>query len=182
MNTQLLGFYQGSSTDLAGRRIDDVWQFDYGKLEAVHDYIQWLFPSAKASKFNANAPLLDGETIAVFLADDSLRQRLGKSLAVMLDFYGLEFATADNTAVEAVDVVRKAANYAERQANWQDAPEGYINHNLLRLTRILEALAILGLKSESQALCRCLAEIQQEQPSKIPAQTLHFWKISAGMI
>ncbi|MBP9091834.1 hypothetical protein KBI23_12490 [bacterium] len=182
MNTQLLEFYQGTSPDLAGRRIDDVWQFDYSKLEAVHDYIQWLFPSTKASKFNVNAPLLDGETIAVFLADASLRQRLSKSLALMLDFYGLEFATADNTAVEAVRAVRKAANYAERQANWQDAPQGYLNHNLLRVTRILEALTTLGLKSESLALCHCLAEIQQEQPSKIPAQTLHFWKIAAGTI
>ena len=182
MNDQLLGFYNGASTDLAGRRIDEVWQFDYGKLEAVHDYIQWLFPSAKASKFNANAPLLDGETIAVFLADATLRQRLGKSLALMLDFYGLEFATANSATLVAEGGVRKAANYAERRANWQDAPEGYLNHNLLRVTRILEALTTLGLKSESLALCHCLAEIQQEQPSKIPPQTLHFWKIAAGMI
>jgi hypothetical protein len=176
MNNQLVAFYRGTAPDIADRLIDEVWNFDYAKLEAVHDYIQWLFPTAKASQFNPNAPLLDGETIELFCADQDLNARLSQSFGLMLDFYGLtRVGHADAT------VVSKAAHYGERKANWQDAPAGYLNHNLLRLTRILETLNVLGLLDESRALCHCLAEIQQEEPSKIPAKTLHFWRVAAGL-
>ena len=175
MNNQLIGFYRGTSPDIAGRLIQEVWNFDHSQLEAVHDYIQWLFPSAKASQFNPNAPILDAETIELFAADEDLKERLSKSFALMLDFYGLALATDAGATT-----VSKAPNYSDRKANWQDAPAGYLNHNLLRLTRILEALNVLGLKNESIALCACLAEIQIEESGKIPAKTLHFWRTAAA--
>lgn len=177
MNQKLIDFYRGTGKDDVGRSISEVWQFDHALLESTHAYIQWLFPLATASKFNANAPLLDDETIALWNGDDKLKTRLEKSLRVMLPFYGLDLAPAAGTIV----VIKKAANYASRKDNWQDADAGFINHNLLRLTRILESLRVLGLTRESLALYRCLEAIQKEDSAKIPAKTLSFWKRAAGL-
>src|SRR5438067_2661486 len=62
MNDKLLNFYRGTDSDNMGRRIESIWGWDFTKLESVHDYIQWLFPLAKASQYNPDAPLLDAET------------------------------------------------------------------------------------------------------------------------
>ena len=37
-------FYLGLAPDQQGRKINEIWQWDYPKLEYTHDYIQWLFP------------------------------------------------------------------------------------------------------------------------------------------
>lgn len=177
MNQQLLDFYKGTAPDIRGRFIDDIWRWDYDRLEKVHDYIQWLFPSGRASQFNANAPLLDEETIAAFRADADLQGRLLRSLQVMLPFYGLALTGGSDSAPS----VARADNYEERRANWQEAPAGYLNHNLLRLTRIIEALRVLGLATHGVALCRCLESIQQEEPESIPEKTAAFWRQAAGL-
>src|SRR5690242_21526611 len=75
-NEKLLGFYRGTSRDDRGRRIDEIWSFSHEQLEAVHDYIQWLFPLAERSAFNPGAPLLDEETIARFHRSEE--RRVGK--------------------------------------------------------------------------------------------------------
>jgi hypothetical protein len=175
MNQQLISFYRDEGADAAGRSIAQILTWDHGKLEAVHDYIQWLFPSATASKFNDAAPLLDDETVAAMKADATIQANLSLSLDLMLGFYGLELSDS------APLTVTKAGNYADRKANWQDAPPGYINHNLLRLSRILEALRVLGLSDESAALFHCLESIQAEEPAKIPAKTLAFWRKAAAL-
>jgi hypothetical protein len=173
-NAQLIAFYRGQGLDAAGRKIEDIWDFDHAHLEGVHDYIQWLFPSPKPSAYNGQAPLFDAETVAVFAGDADLQQRVLRSFALLLEFYGLELVGDDANLA-----VTKAANYAERRANWQDAPAGYLNHNLLRLTRIIECLRLCGLRAHSQALVACLTIIQAEQPAQIPAKTLDFWKQAA---
>jgi len=175
MNDQLIGFYRGTSPDRAGRTIDQIWAWTDSELELVHDYIQWLFPSAKPSQFNAKAPLLDEETVRAFRNDSELRARLLRSLERMLSFYGLELRLSAGCP----PCISKAGNYSERRANWQEAPAGQLNHNLLRLTRILEALTVLGLEEYSAALCACLETIQSEEPDSIPEKTLSFWRQAA---
>jgi hypothetical protein len=173
----LLDFYRGNLPDLGGRYIHQLWGQSHDQLEGCHDYIQWLFPSAQPSRFNAKAPLLDDETIAVWQAEVVLQQRLLKSLQVMLPFFGLELATVDGKPS-----FGKASNYEERRANWQEAPAaGYLNHNLLRLTRILEALRVLGLPEHAAALFACLGTIQKEESEDIPPKTLGFWRQAAGL-
>lgn len=176
-NQALLGFYAGTSTDNVGRTIEDIWGFDHQRLEVTHDYIQWLFPVVQASRYNPNAPLLDAETIAVFRDDRLLKARVLRSLRLLLDFYGLELCDSPLSPL----AVRKSKTYGQRRANWQDAPEGHLNHNLLRLTRIQECLNQIGLEQYARALFGCLAEIQSEQPLQIPGPTLHFWRAAAGV-
>ena len=40
----LLRFYRLEGTDARGRSLEEIWTWEAGRLEAVHDYIQWLFP------------------------------------------------------------------------------------------------------------------------------------------
>merc|ERR1739848_580988 len=43
----LLNFLKGSGVDCKGRRLDDILEWDFSRLERCHDYIQWLFPTTE---------------------------------------------------------------------------------------------------------------------------------------
>ena len=123
---------------------DDAW------LEAVHDYIQWLFPLPEPSPFNPAAPVLTVADIAAFAADPSLRA----ALARMEKFYGLGRA---------------------------DAPRPWLtpgNHNFRRLTRILRALALLGLRAEAEALLARLEALcsAPEAAAAVGRVTRGYWR------
>src|SRR5947208_12141820 len=106
---KLLRFYSGEGTDDRDRTIADIWCYSHNELEAVHDYIQWLFPLAERSAFNPSAPLLDEETMEVFRSDDGLRRNVERSLRVMLDFYGLAIAGNE---------ILRVPTFSERARNW----------------------------------------------------------------
>ena len=54
-----------------------------------------------------------------------------------------------------------------------------MNHNHLRLTRILRSTLLLGLEAESKALFHALNSIYREFPDRIPARTHAFWSNAA---
>jgi hypothetical protein len=130
----ILAFYQGQSPDSSGRMIEDIWSWDYQRLEYTHDYIQWLFPLKEKSQFNRNAPILNDEVIQAFRADEQLQLRVLRSLTVMLGFYGLQYNELGNTNIE----ITKSDEYGERKQNWIEEA----NHNYLRITRILTSLSL----------------------------------------
>jgi len=80
----ILDFYLGTSPNAEGRRIEDIWDWDDGRLEGVHNFIQWLFPLRTRSAFNARAPVLSEAEIERFRESELLRQRLARSLDTML--------------------------------------------------------------------------------------------------
>src|SRR5579864_3751269 len=137
--SRLVDFYRGQATDSAGRLLSEMWEWDDGRLEDRHDFIQWMFPLAEPSRFNPDAPLLGVEDIQAFRDDEHLRANLRRSFDRMLAFFGLaqtetgEVIDGDHFAVRAPDV-------------WE-----YPNHNWLRVTRILGSLRLLGLKAEARA-------------------------------
>jgi hypothetical protein len=162
-NEALLAFYRGERTDDRGRRIDEIWRFSREELEAVHDYIQWLFPLAERSAFNPSAPLLDEATMAVFRSDDGLRKNVERSLRVMLDFYGLAIAGKE---------ILRVPTFSERARNWLTPG----NHNFLRLTRILKSLTLLGHADRAAQLLACLEEVDRHRPGVIGATALGYWR------
>lgn len=169
----LVGFYLGESPDRRGRTIRKIWAFKDDELEAVHDFIQWLFPLAERSGFNPSAPVLDGGTIQAFREQPELRANLRVSLERMLRFYGFELVEGETLRVT------PAPNFAERADNWLS----YSNHNHLRITRILKSLCLLGLKEEADAFFRTLdglygTERQRTNP-RISEKTYKFWRAAA---
>ena len=160
----LVNFYLGRAPDYKGRMLGDIWAWDHGRLEEVHDYIQVLFPLPEPSMFSSRAPILRDEEIIQFRADDMLPKNLLRSFELMLDFYGLK-SRANPLRIE------KASSFDERASNWLTAG----NHNHLRITRILKCLRICGLVKQAVAFRDCLVEVHREFPRPISPETLDYW-------
>jgi hypothetical protein len=150
MQSQWLEFYRGTAADSEGRNIHDILAWDDSELEAVHDYIQWLFPLPEPSRFNPNAPLLTESDIASAKGDEHIQANLRAAFERMLLFYGLTQDTA------------------EKPKPWLRAGD----HNHLRLTRILRSLCLLGLRDEARQLYDALDVFA----ASIPERTRQFWR------
>lgn len=165
--SHLIAFYRGEEPDTEGRAIEDIWSWDHRRLEMVHDYIQWLFPLTEPSRFNPHAPLLTSADIAAFREDPALRERVRRSLDLMLDFFGLKR--------EGAAIVR-GPGFAP--AHWVEP----LNHNHLRLTRILAFLGQAGLNAEARSLLACLEDIaSHEGRAAIAPRTLSFWRAAISV-
>jgi Opioid growth factor receptor (OGFr) conserved region len=165
---RVVAFYSGGVDD-RGRRIEEIWRWSDLELERVHDYIQWLFPTVQPSAVNPSAPLVTEKTRERFQADASLREALRRSLDRLLAFYGLRRSTMGTTTHIEID-----PKPFERSAdNWLTPG----NHNHVRLTRIMQSLASLGLSTEARALQRCLLDEVFPGPGRerITNETHRFW-------
>jgi hypothetical protein len=158
----IVRFYQGDGADDRGRTLDTILSWDDGRLEAVHDYIQWLFPLDEPSRFNPSAPLLTPPDRAAFRGPE-LAANLRRALDRMLAFYG--FTLDPSTPPR----IKRSSRWPERSAVWLQAG----NHNLLRLTRIIRSLALLGQTDLSTALYGAL---RRECEGHVSTVTLEYWK------
>ncbi|KAM9444526.1 opioid growth factor receptor-like protein 1 [Clarias gariepinus] len=136
-----LWFYQNKIPFSAdGICIEDFhmeWFGDYHRLEHVHSFIQWLFPTDEKG-MNANecmygTNVLDTKAIKLFRRNEKLKRRLLTSYKLMLDFYGIELVS------EKTGEVKRAVNWVDRFANLNRN-----THNNFRITRILKCLGLLG--------------------------------------
>ncbi len=161
--SRLIDFYRGQARDSEERRLEEIWDWDDDSLEAVHDFIQWLFPLPEPSNFNPDAPLLSEQDIHAFRSDSNLQGRLVRSFERILRFLGLA-QKPDGTVME-------GSNFTAR------LPEvwAYPNHNWLRITRILRSLTLLGLEKQAQALYDRLAGMHRSQRFPISEETFHYW-------
>src|SRR4051794_33345280 len=83
----IVSFFSGDP-DASGRTLAAILAWDDDRLEAVHDYIQWAFPTRQPSGVNPYAPLVTDSTVRAFEDDAALRSRLRGALDRMLAFYG----------------------------------------------------------------------------------------------
>jgi hypothetical protein len=165
---RIVSFYTGGRDD-RGRTLEQILASSDRELEAVHDYIQWVFPTAIPSGVNPRAPLVTPGTADAFGARPDLRARLGGALDRMLRFYGLK---RESSGTEQ-RIVPDPERFAERARTWL-SPH---NHNHLRLTRIMQSLDALGLPAEARALQRCLLEDVYDGPGsdRVSRETYEYW-------
>jgi Opioid growth factor receptor (OGFr) conserved region len=161
----IVAFYSGAE-DAERRTLAQILEWDDDRLEMVHDYIQWVFPTRQPSGVNPLAPTVTAETIRAFAADPEVRDRLRRALDRMLVFYGL---VRRGARVEIDD-----ARFPARARVWLHPG----NHNHLRLTRILDSLATLGLGEDARALQRCLLDDVAAGPGQalVSPRTVDFWR------
>ena len=162
-DSPLVRFYRGDAPDARGRTLEDILAWDDGQLEAVHDYIQWLFPLDEPSRFNRDAPLLTAADRLAF-RQPTVAGNLRRALDRMLAFYGF---ARDRSAANPRIV--RSAQWKERSPEWLHAG----NHNLLRLTRMIRSLALLGEVDLATAL---YAALRQECEGRVSAVTIEYWK------
>jgi hypothetical protein len=166
---RIVSFHSGGP-DNRGRTLAGILAWPDAELEAVHDYIQWVFPTVAPSGVNPSAPLVARGTVAAFAARPELRDALRRSLDRMLSFYGLR-READPAGGWRVSIDRP--RFDDRAREWLRPG----NHNHLRLTRIMQSLSVLGLAAEAKALQRCLLTDVYEGPgrNRITDDTIGFW-------
>ena len=170
VDSQIIGFYRGTEPNHRGLYLREIQRWSDEWLEAIHDYIQWLFPLPEPSAFNANAPVLSSQVIQNFRTSTELQANLRVSFLRMMRFYGLEAHLGERITVS------RSLNFAVAAAGWL-SPR---NHNHLRITRILRCLTLLGLEAEAKAFFQCLAGIYEEEQNKttpaISDETMMYWR------
>lgn len=166
-NDLLIPFYMGASQNTSGVTLKQILNWNQSLLESQHDYIQWLFPIDEVSRYNLDSPTLTPEFIQMFKHNPTLRANVYRAFTVMLAFYGLRL----NHVSEGVKTIVKARSYENRKQQWVTVR----NHNLLRLSRILRCLYLLGLTSYHTALLDALQKIYSENPQIIGDVTLGYW-------
>lgn len=163
----LVAFYRGTEPNNNNVTLEQMLAWDDGQLEAVHDYIQWLFPLKTRSGPNPTAAVLDDATIQAFRGDPHLKNQVLRSFRRMLTFYGLQMD-------ETTKVITRAPNFNERAAVWLINPVGH--HNFLRITRIIHSLTLLGLPEYGQSFFAIMQDIRnREGLNIISEQTFQFW-------
>jgi len=150
------------ASDDRGRTLGEIRGWDFDRLEATHDYIQWLFPLTTPSGANPSAPLLDPAAIRAFHHDPRLRAELLQSFDLMLRFFGLRL-DRDPLRVTALP------NFRERAEVWLGS------HNLLRITRILICLRTLGREPEARAFYDFLESLYRREPARI-GDSFRYWR------
>ncbi|TKA25069.1 hypothetical protein B0A50_06133 [Salinomyces thailandicus] len=121
-------------------------------LEARHDYIQHLFPLPERSPINPNAPLITKDVRDAFLKHKDLSTQLGRAFARMAAFYG--FVVWDNGNIA------EASNFQTRA---RDSWLTTMDHNHLRISRIIRCMRILGLQSQARRFLIALLSADQDQ-------------------
>lgn len=142
----LISFYAGEGVDDRGRSFNEILKWNYDMLEFVHDFIQWLFPLDVLSAYNMNAPILTQEDVDIFRNSAELQDNVLKALTLMLEFYGFSFNAGH---------VVKSDRFQERASNWLN--DG--NHNMLRITRILRSLSLIGLNDYAKQFFTALESV-----------------------
>jgi len=166
-STKLLDFYMGNTCDSQGRKIEEIWLWDYSRLEQIHNYIQWLFPLREFSSFNPDAPILTTKEVEIFKKNIQLQDRLLNSFDLMLNFYGYSRVGNGNN----VHIV-SGENFDIRIRNWI-TPN---NHNFLRITRILKSLSILGIPGYAENVLATLESLSLEERLTISETSFHYWR------
>ncbi len=171
---RIVAFYAGGP-DHRGRTLEEILGWTDAALEEVHDYIQWLFPTPAPSAVNRHAPLVSAATRAAFAARPELRAGLARARDRLLAFYGL---CREEGPGGDVRVVPDPQTFADRAAEWLWPGD----HNHLRLTRIIQSLAALGLEADAAALQRCLLTDVAAGPGRdrVTPDTLRYWREALG--
>jgi hypothetical protein len=127
--------------------------FDDENLEAVHDYIQWLFPLPEKSAFNPFAPILSSQDIEIIKHSVTAQQNLKVAARRLLTFY-------------------------ERNTHWLTA----INHNHLRISRIIRSLGLMLGPDEATKFHMEIIRIVQAAGNQVAEQSLDYWRKAAQSV
>lgn len=140
-------FLAGGGLDHRGRSLDDVLAFDDPKLEAVHDFIQWLFPLREASRAVPGAPVLTPAEADAIRRDPRAIAGLRRAGERMRAFYGATDAW----------LVRS-------------------DHNHLRITRIISALRDLAGEADARAFYAFATARSEAAGAPIDPGNLAYWR------
>ncbi|KAI0439145.1 hypothetical protein F4803DRAFT_64011 [Xylaria telfairii] len=154
--------------DSYGRTLDEILEWSDNELERQHNYIQTVFPLPEESVFSFSAPVVDEETMLVFIQSSALKTNLLRSLKRMLEFYG--FDAEDKEGLEFRLTITPKEDCKPGFSRWVKR----IDHNHLRITRIIRSLRILGLEGAAKDFYDALLEVHKAR-GIISSNSIGFW-------
>lgn len=161
-----LCYLTGQSTDHRGRTLKETLGWANWEIERQFDVTQWQFPLPTPSAVCPDAPTPSPDDFALLATEEAVRDGVRQAFVRMLAFYG--FAWRDG------DVVR-AVGWREGFAGWATAA----GPNDLRISRMLGALALLGLVAEAQAFFAAVEAGVRAYRGGQADRPIRFWRDAA---
>ena len=113
-NVSIVDFLEGVEPNINQLYIQDIWDLSDEEIESTHDFIQWLFPTDKPSRYNLAAPVLSEQDMLNIQNSDKAKKNLKYSANWFL-------------------------NFLDRHSYWIHKDD----HNQLRIKRIKKCLRLL---------------------------------------
>lgn len=113
-NINIVDFLEGVEPNINKLYIQDIWDLSDEEIENTHDFIQWLFPTDKPSRYNLAAPVLGKQ--------DILNVQNSEKAQINLKYSANWFL-----------------NFLDRHSYWIDKND----HNQLRIKRVKKCLRLL---------------------------------------
>lgn len=162
-----VAFFEGTGKDDKGRLIGEICAYGAESLERNHDYIQRIFPLAVPSQCVTGAPTITGSEVTEICdriinqgPSDTVCTNVARCIGTMTKFYGLDFEAWDPYCVCA------------EPPTWVTP----MNHNFLRLTRIMKSLCLFGCHGEAACIFNRLFDLYHRHPEIIGYETFCYWK------
>ena len=133
-NIKIVDFLEGAEPNINKLYIQDIWDLSDEEIENTHDFIQWLFPTDKPSRYNLAAPVLSGQDILNIQNSEKAKKNLKYSANWFL-------------------------NFLDRHSYWIDKHD----HNQLRIKRIKKCLRLLIDKNLSEKFLNRVNEFKERQ-------------------
>jgi hypothetical protein len=148
----VVSFLTGESADAHGRTIEAVLQQDDEWLEKEHNYIQWLFPLLDESEQVHDAPVLSPEEVELLRQSDAALGNQQQAVERMMHFY-------------------------TNNDHWLTT----MDHNHLRITRILKSVQLLQSLVAAEAIYNRLMERVHQAGDPIDPKNIAFWTDVVGL-
>ena len=142
----IVAFLEGEGTDGRGRTLFEVLAFDDARMEATHDFIQWLFPLAEPSGAVPDAPVLTPDDVLALRESGLARCALAAATDRMEAFYR---ATHD----------------------WLMPND----HNHRRITRIIRSLRLLVGDAEADAFRAAILSRVEATRAPVSLRSRGYW-------
>ncbi len=158
----------------------ELLSFTDDQFERCHDLIQWLFPSDEPSNMQPDSPVLTVEDM-IFLRsriDTKVRVNVNLAFRRFLEFLGFEIIASDPNDIWSF-VFNCGKNWETNKKYWLTKGR-YTNHNLLRITRVIKCLNMLGVENKrgysvSDNFYQAVCYVAKENPKCVSEKTLEFW-------
>lgn len=166
--SKLIDFYNDEFSLDGDLFSEIVFSWNDEKWEFHHDFIQWLFPLKTPSNFNPDAPLLTHEDMSEFEEDKVLQNNLRAAFRRFCKFIGLRttltHGNAGNVDFFLGDKIEGSYSLQKNPTQWEQKKKiwEHVNHNWLRITRVLASLRLLKEDQEADLFFDILSELYNE--------------------
>ncbi|CAK1364731.1 unnamed protein product [Cercospora beticola] len=151
--------------DSNGRSLDEILNFDDYDLEDHHDFIQVIFPLPERSPINPSAPIITKAVRDAFLQQELLRSNLFRAFARMASFYAF-----DVSGTKEAPTLQPKENFVKlARQTWLTR----MDHNHLRITRVIRCMRILGLET---AATNFYDALRANEGGKVSERSLMYWE------